>query len=208
ALEYDDPESHNFVISSRPQLYKELGDTVAWKAALEDLVQDYAGEDAGETAMQNLLSLAAVQGTEAMTAEAERLLGLYPDSKVANYGKGYSLFAQEKYEEALPYFQKAVDIDPDYIEGNFMAGMTLYRHALENYYQYIDNKKYKTDAEMQEAEETYVKSYFRQAKDYFETCRTLEPDKVDDWAGPLQNIYKNLDETEKAEEMGSLLNAQ
>ncbi|MCD7720694.1 MAG: tetratricopeptide repeat protein [Prevotellaceae bacterium] len=208
ALEYDDPESHNFVISSRPQLYKDLGDTIRWKAALEDMAHDYAGEEAGETAMQNLLSIAGGQGTEAMTAEADRLLALYPDSKVANYGKGYSLFAQEKYEEALAYFQKSVEIDPEYIEGNFMAGMTLYRHALENYYQYIDSKKYKTDAEMQEAEEKYVKSYFRQAKDYFETCRALEPDKIDDWAGPLQNIYKNLDETEKAAEMDALLKGQ
>ncbi len=205
ALEFEDPDSHTFVVSSRPQLYKELGDTVKWKQALEDVVQQYPGEEAGETAMQNLLSIAGTQGTEAMTREADRLLAAFPQSKVAHYGKGYSLFAQEKFQDAYEYFKKSTDIDPQYYDGAFMAGTSLYRLALENYYQYIDNKKYKTDAEMKQAEETYVKSYFRQAKDYFETCQTLEPDKVDDWAGPLQNIYKNLDEADKAAEMTRLL---
>ncbi len=207
ALEYDDPESHNFVVSSRPQLYRDLNDTVMWRKALEDVVAQYADEEVGETAMQNLLSIAGTQGPEVMTAEADRLLSAYPGSKVANYGKGYSFFAVQNYPDALTYFEKAVEIDSQYPDAIFMCGTTLYREALDNYYKYIDSKTYRTNAEMQEAEETYVKSYFRKAKDYFESYRELAPDKVDDWAGPLQNIYKNLDENEKASEMEALLKA-
>ncbi len=205
ALEYDDPESQTFVVSSRPQLYHELNDTVMWKQALNDVVEKFHGTEVGETAQQNLLSIAGSQGGDAMEQEADRQLSLYPESKVANYGKGYSLFSHEKYEESLEYFQKAVDIDPDYEEACFMCGMAIYRQALENYYKYIDAKTYKSTAEMEAAEEQYVKSYFMRAKDYFEKCRELAPDRVDDWAGPLQNIYKNLGDEEKAAEMASLL---
>ncbi len=206
ALAYDDEGSHNFVVSSRPQMYREMGDTIRWKAALEEVVRDSPESDAAGTAIQNLLSIASSQGPEEMTRVADNLLASYPESKVANYGKGYSLFSQEKYEEAVEYFKKATDIDPTYEEAFMMAGMSIYRQALDNYYKYIDSKTYKTSAEMKEAEDKYVKSYFIQAKDYFEKCRELAPDRVDDWAGPLQNIYKNLDEKEKADEMSALLN--
>ncbi len=205
ALQYDDADSHTFVTSSRPQLYKEMGDTVKWRQALLDVIDMYPGTETAETAQQNLLSIAGSQGREAMTKEADRQLSAYPNSKVANYGKGYSLFSQEKYEESVPYFVKALEIDPSYGEGAFMAGMALYRQALDNYYKYVDSKKYKTTAEMQAAEEKYVKSYFRKAKEHFENYRDLEPERKDDWAGPLQNIYKNLGENDKAKEMSDLL---
>ncbi len=206
ALEYDDPESKNFVINSRPQLYRELGDTVKWKQALEDVVRDYPESDAAGTAMQNLLSLASAQGPEEMARVADEMLAAQPSSKVANYGKGYSLFTQEKYEEAFEYFKKATELDPEYEEAFMMAGMSLYRKALANYYEYIDNKAFKSNAAMEEAENKYVKSYFSQAKEYFEKCKELAPERVDDWAGPLQNIYSNLGEKEKAAEMQALIN--
>ncbi len=206
ALAYEDEGSHNFVISSRPQLYREMGDTIRWKAALEQVVRDNPESDAAGTAIQNLLSIAASQGTDEMERVADELLASYPDSKVTNYGKGYSLFSQEKYEEALDYFKKATDLDPSYEEAFMMGGMSLYRQALDNYYKYIDAKTYKTSDEMKEAEDKYVKSYFTEAKDYFEKCRELAPERKDDWAGPLQNIYKNLGETEKEAEMSALMN--
>ncbi len=204
ALTYEDESSHAFVVSSLPQLYHEVGDTVKWIAALQEVSRQFAGTEQGETALQNLLS---IYGTDAvaMGKEADRQLAEFPNSKTANYGKGYSYFAQEKYSDAIVYFKKSVEIDPEYLEGNFMCGTTIYREALDNYYKYVDSKKFKTDAEMKAAEDKYVKSYFRDAKTYFEKCRELNPNNVDDWAGPLQNIYKNLGETDKANEMAELL---
>ncbi len=206
ALTYEDEGSHNFVISSRPQLYRELNDTVKWKEALEVVVRDYPESEAAGTALQNLLSLASVEGPAEMERVATELLNEHPTSKVANYGMGYSLFSQEKYEEAAEYFQKALDLDSEYEEAAMMAGMSYYRKALNNFYEYIDNKSFKSTADMEAAEDQYVKSYFRKAKDYFEKCKELEPERVDDWAGPLQNIYKNLGEEEKVAEMSALIN--
>ncbi len=199
-------EDKDRVLSTLPYLYRELGDTVKWKQALEEVVRDYPESEAAGTALQNILSLAAAQGPEEMARVADEMLAAQPQSKVANYGKGYSLFSQEKYEEAVEYFKKATELDPTYEEAFMMAGMSLYRQALNNYYEYIDNKSFKSNAAMEEAENKYVKSYFSQAKDYFEKCRELAPERVDDWAGPLQNIYSNLGEKEKAAEMQALIN--
>jgi len=152
-----------------------------------------------------MLSIAGQKSPQEMEKVAMDLVTRFPNSKTAHYGMGYSKFAQEKYDEALANYQKSIEIDPNYGDGNFMCGMSIYRKALTNYYKYIDSKKYKTAAEMNAAEDKYVKTYFRQAKDYFEKYRELAPEKVDEWAAPLQNIYKNLGEKEKAAEMGALL---
>lgn len=208
AAQYPDEQSHNFVLNSRPQIYKEMGDTLRWVQALKEVPKMDPDSEAAENAIQNLLSIYSHKGNAALDKVADELLATYPNSKVTNYGKGYSLFSQEKYEEAFAAFQKAVSIDPTYANAIFMSGTSKYRLALTNYYKHIDSKKYKTQAEMNKAEETYVKKYFREAKEHFERYRDLKPEAVSDWAGPLENIYKNTGEAAKAKEMRALLDKQ
>ncbi len=205
ASQYPDEASHNFVLNSRPQMYKEVGDTIKWVQALKDVAHTDPDSEAAENAIQNLLTIFSNRGTAELTKIADELLVQYPNSKVTNYGKGYSLFAQEKYDEGYEYFQKAIQIDPNYANAIYMAGTSKYRNALSNYYKYIDSKKYKTQAEMNQAEETYVKVYFRAAMQHFEQYRDLKPEDVSQWAGPLENIYKNIGMADKAKEMRSLL---
>ncbi len=205
ALEYKDESSRNYVAMSRPQLYRDAGDTVKWVAALEDVAKTYSDSEAGENALQNLLSIYSHQGNDVLQAKAKEILEAAPNSKVANYGYGYSLFASEKYEEAKTYFDKALELDGSYTNALYMAGMCEYRQALDNYYKYVDSKKFASQAAMTAAEQKYVVAHFKAAQPYFEKLRELKPEPVDDWASPLQNIYKNIGETAKAAEMGELL---
>ena len=205
ALQYPDESSKNFVVSSRPQMYLQQGDTVKWIGALENMIEQMPGTQNAEVATQNLLAHYSKQGPQAMSAFADKILAKNPGDKIANYGKGHSLFSQEKFEDALTYFKKSVEADPDFMEGYNMCGMCLYRQAAENYYKHIDGKKYKTQAEVNAAEEKYVKKYYREAADYFEKCREKAQDQPDLWAGPLQTIYKNLGEKAKAAEFDKYL---
>ncbi|MBQ8050986.1 MAG: hypothetical protein IJ197_05360 [Bacteroidaceae bacterium] len=205
ALEYPDETSRNFVMSSRPQIYLQQGDTVKWVAALEDMIKANPNSQNAEIATQNLLAYYGKKGPGEMGKFADRMLAEDPNNKMANYGKGHSLFSTEKYEEALGYFKKSIDADPDFIEGYNMCGMSLYRQAAENYYKKIDGKKFKSAAEVTAAEEKYVKSLYRQAVTYFEACREKDPEHSDLWAGPLQTIYKNLGEKAKAAELDQYL---
>ena len=205
ALTYADEGSHNFVVSSRPQMYLQQGDTVKWVAALEEMIKAQPGTQNADIATQNLLAHYSKQGPKAMSDFADKILASDPNSKMANYGKGHSLFSQEKFEEALTYFKKSVEIDEDFMEGYNMCGMCLYRQAADNYYKHIDGKKYKSQAEVNAAEEKYVKKYYREAAGYFEKCREKAPDQSDLWAGPLQTIYKNIGEKAKAAEFDKYL---
>lgn len=201
ASQFNDPESHNFVLSSRPQIYLENGDTLNWVKGMEKIIKETPESANAEIAAQKLLAYYDKKDASLMNAFADQLLEQNPGSKIANYGKGYSLFAKGKFNEAVPYFQKAVEADPDYLEGIYMAGMSLYRQGTENYYKEVDGKKFKTTAEMQAAEENFVKKYYREAATYFEDCRDKASDKPDMWALPLHTIYKNLGEKGKAAEV-------
>lgn len=201
ALKFDDEQSHSFVVSSRSQMLLQKGDTVAWVNSLMDVVKEDPSSQAAENAVQNLLAYYSKKGNKEMSGFADQILGIAPESKVANYGKGYSLFSDEKYQEALPYFKKTIEIDFAYVDGNYMAGMCLYRQAQDNYFKFIDGKKFKTDAELKNAEQKYVKSFYQDAVPFFEACRDNAPEQPDRWAGPLNNIYKNLGQKQKAAEM-------
>ena len=201
ALQFPDEQSHNFVLSSRPKIYQMQGDTVNWVKSLEDMIAADPSSANAEVATQNLLAYYSKQGPEAMSKFADKLLAQDPNNKMANYGKGHSLFSSEKYAEALPYFKKTIETDPDFLEGYNMCGMSLYRQAAENYFKQIDGKKFATSAALDNAEEKYVKSLYREAVTYFEACREKAPEDSDLWAGPLQTIYKNLGEKAKAAEL-------
>ena len=205
ALAYPDENSHNFVLSSRPQMYLQQGDTVQWVKALEDMIAAAPESSNADVAIQNLLAYYGKKGSDAMGVFADKILAQNPNNKMANYGKGHSLFSQEKFEEALKYFQKTVEIDPDFVDGYNMSGMSLYRQAAENYYKHIDGKKFKNATELAAAENKYVKDLYRQAVQYFETCREKAPEQPESWAGPLQTIYKNLGEKEKAAELDAYI---
>ena len=53
--------------------------------------------------------------------------------------------------------------------------------------------------------ETKVQPYYRKALPYFEKVRTLLPDEPKRWASPLQQIYNNLEMTDKSKEMDQYL---
>lgn len=205
ASSYDDEQSHNFVLSSRPQMYLLQGDTAKWVAALEQVIDKEPGSTNADAAVQNLLAYYGKKGFDEMSAFADKILAKDPNSKMGNYGKGHSLFSANKYMEALEYFKKTIEIDPEFVEGYNMSGMCLYRQAADNYFNKIDGKKFKSQAEVNAAEEKLVKSLYREAIGYFESCRDKSPNDTSLWAGQLKTIYVNLGDKAKAAEMDAYL---
>lgn len=126
AAKFDDAESHAFVLQSRTQVYLQNGDTLKWVEATRANIFADPSSEANENAIQNLLAYyQRSKGVAEMAKFADEVLAAAPESKIANYGKGYSLFAQEKFEEALEYYKKTVEIDPNYLEGYYQCGTCL-----------------------------------------------------------------------------------
>lgn len=202
ALQYDDTESQDFVKQSGVQVYLQKGDTIGWVNACKNMIKQNPSSEMAETYVQNLLAHYSKQGSEQMGAFADEILAIVPESKIANYGKGFALFSKQNYTEALKYYEKTVAIDPDYMEGNYQCGSCLYNIGKNNY-NTIRDKKYSTQAAADKEAETKVKSYFRKAAPYFEKVRELVPDEPARWAGELKVIYGNLGMKKEAAEIPS-----
>ncbi len=202
ALLFDDEQSKVFVTSSRPQIFLQKGDTVAWTNSLKEMIEKDPHSANAEVATQNLLAYYSQKGIAEMTTFAEEMLAKDPDNKIANYGMGYVFASQQKYEEALKYYQKCVKIDPDYMEGNFQCGFCYYQIGLENGRKIAD-KRYSSQAAADKDSEAKVKVYLRKAAPYFEKVRELKPDEPMRWAGELKVIYTNLGQKNKLADLPS-----
>lgn len=200
AMQYDDPNSHAFVEQSRPQMLLQKGDTIAWANELKAMIARDPSSSTAEVATQNLLAYYSKKGVDQMAAFADEMLAKDENNKIANYGKGYSLVVQNKYEEATKYYEKCIDIDPNYFEAVYQCGFCYYQIGLENGRK-ISDKKYKTQAEADKDADTKVKSYLRKALPYFERARDLKPEDPMRWASELKVIYNNLGMKDKAKEL-------
>ena len=204
ALQFDNKDSHDFVLRAKPQMLKEQGKTEEWIAALKDMIAADPKGEVGEIGMQQLMAHYNTVGDEAVEAYTKELVEKYPDSKVANYCRGFAFYSKSDFANAITFFQKSVEIDPEYADGVYNCAYCYYQNALEKA-RAISGKKMKSQAAINEAE-AEVKSLFAKAAPYFERYRELDTTDPSRWASPLKVIYNNIGEKEKAAEMDAYLN--
>ena len=204
ALQFDNKDSHDFVLRAKPQMLKEQGKTEEWIAALKDMIAADPKGEVGEIGMQQLMAHYNTVGDEAVEAYTKELVEKYPDSKVANYCRGFAFYSKNDFANAITFFQKSVEIDPEYADGVYNCAYCYYQNALEKA-RAISGKKMKSQAAINEAE-AEVKSLFAKAVPYFERYRELDTKDPSRWASPLKVIYNNTGDKEKAAEMDAYLN--
>ena len=204
ALQFDNKDSHNFVLRAKPQMLKEQGKTEEWIAALKEMIAIDPSSEVGEIGMQQLMAHFNTVGNEAVEAYTKELVEKYPDSKVANYCRGFAFYSKSDFANAITFFQKSVELDPEYADGVYNCGYCYYQNALEKA-RAISGKKMKSQAAINEAE-AEVRNLFAKAAPYFERYRELDDKDASKWASPLKVIYNNIGEKEKAAEMDAYLN--
>lgn len=204
ALQFDNKDSHNFVLRAKPQMLKDQGKTEEWIVAMKEMIALAPDSEVGEIGMQQLMAHYNSAGNEAVDAYTKELVEKYPESKVANYCRGFAFYAKSDFSNAITFFQKSVEIDPDYADGVYNCGYCYYQNALEKARE-ISGKKMKSQAAIKAAEDE-VKGLFAKAAPYFERYRELEDKDPSKWASPLKVIYNNIGEKDKAAEMDAYLN--
>ena len=140
-------------------------------------------------------------------AMADKLVNEHQGSKAAYYLRG-SVYLNMKpfnYAKAEEDFGKALIIDPNFVEANIGMAYSYMNDVVTQ----VQNRVIKippTYSKLyKQVMETKVQPYYRKALPYFEKVRTLLPDEPKRWASPLQQIYNNLDMTDKSKEMDQYL---
>ena len=203
ALQFDNKDSHNFVLRAKPQMLKEQGKTEEWIVAMNEMIATDPSSEVGEIGMQQLMAHYNSIGKEAVETYTKELVEKYPENKIANYCRGFAFYSNSDFDNAIKFFEKSVEIDPEYADGVYNCGYCYYQNALEKA-RAISGKKMKSQAAINEAE-AEVKALFAKAAPYFEKYRELDDKDPSRWASPLRVIYNNLGEKDKAAEMEAYL---
>ena len=179
--------------------YLERKDTTAWAQALHDVTIKAPQEN--KENIQILLADYQKRGLDKMMAYADEILGVDNTVMIANYAKGHVYFVQEKYDDAFPCYVKCTELQPDYYDAWFQAGLCKYRQALAK------NNTVSTIKNQAKAKETLeeVKKIFSTAIPYFEKARECAPDAPQKWAYELKQCYSATGQAAKAAEMDKLL---
>ncbi len=179
----------------------EQGDTVQWlKVGREVVAEDPAANDG---IAQNILAYYFGHDDSASAmAFADEILAADELSKIGNFAKGVVLMNEKKYEEAVKYYDKAIEADPDYSDAYFNAGVCWSNHGYD-INEALAGKKM-TTAQFNEAVKP-VKEAYAKAEPYFLKVKELEPENTHKWASRLATVYYILEDKAKQAEMEKLL---
>ena len=131
-------------------------------------------------------------------AWVEEEIAVAPQNKMPWAIKGESLMGDEKWDEAVEAFKKAVEIDPEWVPCLFNIGICLNSKAIALNDQLMDKKTMGLTPENLEK----VKAVLRDAQVYLEKTRELDPDQLQTkWGYPLYRIYYSLGNKEKMAEL-------
>lgn len=183
------------IVLDASRLYLQLGDTTS-ALKYSQIAADKYPEDA-EIATHNI-ELNLMSGNEegilaTLTSQAERS----PNDKTLQYYLGIAQASLGQEDEAMASYQKALSIDPNYLEANINMGAAILTQGI-NYYNETNNK----NLPQAEYETEIKKAYeiFDSALPYLEKSVELDPQSVIALTN-LKQYYDINDNEEKSNEI-------
>lgn len=194
-------QANEILLFSQKENCKTKEDTLAYIARVKELHKQKPEEERYFNLLMDYYTHA--NDMVAMEAWADEEVTLNDQNKMAWALKGYAIMQQEKWDDAIAAFKKAVEIDPDYIEGNFNIGACLNSKARTLQDELADKKT----GTISKANLEKVKAVLLESKGYMEKAKELDPyQEKAKWAYPLYQVYYTLGDQEKAAEMEKLVN--
>ncbi|MBU2444810.1 MAG: tetratricopeptide repeat protein [Bacteroidetes bacterium] len=120
--------------------------------------------------------------------KAEEAVQKRPDDKFANYNYATMLLEMKDYPNAAKYFEKALEVDPNYENAIYNLAATYINWGVA-----VREKE-----EQDQVTERTFKKYFQSALKYLEKMAELHPDDYKIWER-LGQVYANLGQSEKAQ---------
>jgi len=203
-LTAEDPEkaadANEILIFAKKENCKTKEDTLAYVAEIKALHKANPEE-------QRYFNLLVDHYAHASNAEmcqwAQEEIDADPTNKTAWFMKGYAQMQDEKWDDAVEDFKKAAEIDDTYTEAYFNAGVCLNSKARALQDQLAD----KNTGTISKDNFAKVKAIIEVSKTFLERAQELDPAREKcNWAYPLYQIYYQLGNTQKADEMEKLLN--
>lgn len=126
-----------------------------------------------------------------------------PEDKYGYVFKGEALRNQEKFDEAVECYKKAFELDGTYLVAAYQAGVSLNSKAIKMKDELSDKKS----GMLTKANADKVREVLQESKSYLEKVRELDPNHEQvNWVYALYQLYYNLGDKAKADELEKMLN--
>jgi tetratricopeptide (TPR) repeat protein len=138
---------------------------------------------------------------KALGAWAEEEISMNPQNKMAWALKGEVLMNNSDWDGAVEAYKKSIEIDPEFVQCVFNAGVCLNSKAIAMNDQLADKKTGGLTKENAEK----VKVVLREAQGFLERAKELDGDQLKvKWAYPLYRIYYSLQLKDKMAELEAI----
>lgn len=195
-----DKEGGKFAQQLMADAYKAKGDTVEWIKVLKEGILKFPEN---QYFFANLVDHYSSTNQPQKAMEfADNMLSKEPNNKLYLYVKAYLYHNLKEYNNAIDFYKKTIESDPQYAEAYSNLGLVLIMQAQEISNEStvdINDPKYA-------AAQANVKKKYEEAKPYYEKARALKPDQKELWAPGLYRVYYNLNMGPEFEEIEKLQN--
>ncbi len=192
-------DAMEILLFSKKETMKTKADSTDYVNMVKDLHKKNPDEDRYFNLLMDFYTRA--RNMEAMKAWAEEEIALNPQNKMAWALKGEVLMNSEKWDEAVEAYKKAIEIDPEFLQCVFNAGVCYNSKAIAIKDQLAD----KNTGGLTKENADKVKAILNDALGFMERARELDPNREKvNWAYPLYRIYYSLNNKEKMTELEAI----
>ena len=195
-------EANEIMLFSKKETLKTKEDSLAYVAMVKDLHKANPEEDRYFNLLMEYYTRSDDQA--AMAAWAEEEIAINPENKMAWDLTGQVHMNNREWDPAIEAYKKAIELDNDFIQCIFNAGVCLNGKAID----LKDKLADKNTGGLTKANADKVKEILTEAKSFLERSKELDPDREKvNWAYPLYQIYYSIGDKAKSDEMEKLVNA-
>ena len=195
----EDKEVGKYAMEFISSALKAQGDTVKWIASLKDGIQKYPEHSFFFGHLIDYYSnygkfVVAMQFVYDMLAKDKK-------NSFYLYVKGYLYHNMKDYEKAIEFYNKTIEVDPNYAEAYSNLGLIYCLQAQdfsEKATTDVNNPKYKED-------QATLKVFYEKARPNYEKARELKPEQKDLWLNGLYRVYYNLQMGPEFDEIEKLM---
>ena len=194
-------EANEIILFSMKETMKTQADSTEYVNMLKKLHKDSPEEERFFNLLMEYYTRS--NNMKALAEWAEEEIALNPENKMAWALKGEVQMNNREWDAAVESYKKAIEIDPDFIQCVFNAGVCLNSKAIE----LKDKLADKNTGGLTKANADKVKAILTEALPYLERAKELDPDREKvRWAYPLYQIYYSLGDKAKSDEMEAIVN--
>lgn len=180
--------------------YLQKGDTVKWLALCKEGIVKYPDNLYYSQALIHHYDVN--NQNEELDRLADDLIKNDPNNPLFVYLKGYIAHQKEDIDKAITWYEKTLQVDPNYENAVSNLGRCYLIKAQQYNAQQSSVKV--TDKKKIAEDKKVLDGYYNKALPLLEQMRRIAPDKPEQWLLNLINCYYNLNMSEKLKEVEEL----